>query len=183
MREIVVKREAKLIDYLIENTEYSRNKIKSLLKYHSISVSGTKQVKYDTIVKPKQLILISLEKRITKIGKIDIIYEDENYLVVNKPSGMLTIATEKEASRTLYHAVRNYVKEQNKKNKIFIVHRLDRETSGLILFAKNENLKRKLQENWENIAIKRKYVAVVSGILEKKENRLISYLKENKHKL
>ena len=177
MREIVVKREAKLIDYLIENTEYSRNKIKSLLKYHSISVSGTKQVKYDTIVKPKQLILISLEKRITKIGKIDIIYEDENYLVVNKPSGMLTIATEKEASRTLYHAVRNYVKEQNKKNKIFIVHRLDRETSGLILFAKNE---RKLQENWENIAIKRKYVAVVSGILEKKENRLISYLKENK---
>ncbi|MDE5586741.1 MAG: hypothetical protein K2I72_00025, partial [Bacilli bacterium] len=90
MNNIMVTKEAKLMDYLIENTEYSRNKIKSLLKYHSITVSGIKQIKHDTIVKPKQVISISSEKKVTKIGKIDIIYEDENYLVVNKPSGMLT---------------------------------------------------------------------------------------------
>ncbi len=179
MNQIVVTKEAKLMDYLVENTEYSRNKIKSLLKYHSITISGIRQVKHDTIVKPKQVISISSEKKITKIGKIDIVYEDENYLVVNKPSGMLTISTEKESTRTLYHFVRNYIKEQNKRNKIFIVHRLDRETSGIVLFVKSEELKRKLQENWEKVAVKRKYVAVVVGILEKKEDHLVSYLKEN----
>jgi len=179
MNQLVVKEEKKLMDYLLENTEYSRNKIKSLLKYHSVSISGVHQAKYDTIVKPGQVILISNEKKATKIGKIDIVYEDENYLVVNKPSGMLTISTEKESNRTLYHFVRGYIKEQDKRNKIFIVHRLDRETSGLVVFAKNEDLKRKLQENWEKVAITRKYVAIVAGILEKKEDKLVHYLKEN----
>lgn len=179
MNKIVVTKEAKLMDYLLENTDYSRNKIKSLLKYHSISVSGVKQVKHDTIVKPKQMISISSEKKVTKIGNIDIVYEDENYLVVNKPCGMLTISTEKESNRTLYHFVREYIKEKDKRNKIFIVHRLDRETGGLVVFAKSEDLKKKLQENWEKVSLKRKYVAVVSGILEKKEDKLIHYLKEN----
>lgn len=179
MNKIVVTKEAKLIDYLLENTEYSRNKIKSLLKYRSISIPGIRQIKHDTIVKPHQVISISSEKKVTKIGKIDIVYEDENYLVVNKPGGMLTISTEKESNRTLYHFVREYIKEQDKRNKIFIVHRLDRETSGLVLFAKDEDLKRKLQENWEKAALTRKYVGVVSGILEKKEDQLINYLKEN----
>lgn len=179
MNQIIVKKEAKLLEYLIENTDYSKNKIKSLLKYHSISISGVKLVRHDTIVKPKQVISISNEKKVTKIGPIDILYEDDNYLVVKKPSGMLTISTEKEKNRTLYHFVRNYIKEQNKKQKIFIVHRLDRETGGIVLFVKSEELKRKLQENWETFALKRKYVAVVSGVLEKKEDRLVHYLKEN----
>lgn len=179
MHRIVVKKEAQLMDYLIENTDYSKSKIKSLLKYHSISISNVRLVRHDTIVHPNQVISISSEKKMTKIGTIDIVYEDENYLVVNKPSGMLTISTEKEKDRTLYHFVRNYIKEQNKKQKIFIVHRLDRETSGLILFVKREELKRKLQENWEKVAIKRKYMAVVTGILERKEQRLVHFLKEN----
>lgn len=179
MNKIVVKKEGTLLEYLVENSDYSRNKVKNLLKYHMITIKGVKQVKHDTPVKPKQIILISSEKKETKIGNIDIIYEDENYLVVNKPSGMLTVSTEKEKNRTLYHFVRQYIKEQNKNQKIFIVHRLDRETSGLVLFAKSEDLKRKLQENWELIALKRKYQAVVSGILEKKENELIDFLKEN----
>ncbi|MCI8588043.1 MAG: hypothetical protein HFG40_00130, partial [Bacilli bacterium] len=115
MNQIIVKKEAKLLEYLIENTDYSKNKIKSLLKYHSISISGVKLVRHDTIVKPKQVISISNEKKVTKIGPIDILYEDDNYLVVKKPSGMLTISTEKEKNRTLYHFVRNYIKEQNKK--------------------------------------------------------------------
>lgn len=179
MNQIIVKKEAKLLDYLLENTDYSRNKIKSLLKYHSISITGVRQVKFDTVVKPKQVISISSEKKVTKIGNIDIVYEDENYLVVNKPSGMLSVSTEKEKNRTLYHAVRNYIKEQDKHNKIFIVHRLDRETSGLVLFAKSEELKKKLQENWEKVAVERNYNAIVSGILEKKKDRLVNYLKEN----
>ena len=175
-----VDKENNVLDFLLENTDYSRNKIKSLLKYKSIYVNDKNNIKHDTTLKKGQVVTISLEKKETKIGSIDIIYEDEAYLVVNKPSGMLTIATEKEKNRTLYHQVREYVKSKNKHNKIFIVHRLDKETCGLVLFCKDETLKLKIQENWENVAIHREYVAVVKGIMEKKKDRLVSYLKENK---
>ena len=137
----------------------------------------------DYLVSKGQVVEISKEKKASKIGSIDIIYEDDNYLVVNKPSGMLTISTEKEKNRTLYHMVREYIHNKNKHEKIFIVHRLDRETSGLVLFCKNEELRDKIQENWENVAVKREYHAVVLGLMEKKKDRLVSYLKENKMNL
>lgn len=183
MIKLKVDKETTLLDFLLENTDYSRNKIKSLLKYKSIYINSKSIIKYDTLLKKGQVVMISLEKKDTKIGNIDIIYEDEYYLVVNKPSGMLTIATNKEKTRTLYHQVREYVKEKNKHNKIFIVHRLDKETCGLVLFCKDENLKLKLQENWEKVAIHREYTAVVKGIMNKKKDRLESYLKENKTNL
>lgn len=178
--KLVVKKEANLIDYLIENTDYTKTKIKSLLKYKSITVDGKGLVSHDVILKKGQVVEISKEKRVTKINTVDIVYEDKDYLVVNKPSGMLTISTDKEKNRTLYHMVREYVHGKKNHEKIFIVHRLDRETSGLVLFCKNESLRDKIQENWENVAIRREYVAVVLGTLEKKKNRLVSYLKENK---
>lgn len=110
--------------------------------------------------------------------KLDIIYEDKEMVVVNKPSGLLTISTGKKNDITLYSMVREYVKKQNPKNKIFIVHRLDKDTSGVVLFAKNEVLKHKLQFNWNGY--KREYVAVVEGIPSVKKNRLVHYLAESK---
>lgn len=115
-----------------------------------------------------------------KKKKMDIIFEDKELLVVNKPSGLLTIATEKEKIKTLYHEARMYIKKQNPKNKIFIVHRLDKETSGIVLFAKSEHIKNELQKNWNQIAIKREYIAIVEGNFEEKETTLTYYLKENK---
>ena len=179
-----VQHEMKLLDFLSTHTEYSKKKIKSLLKFHAITLENGKVLHYDYIVKKGERIVISTEKKETKIGSIEIIYEDENYLVVNKPCGMLTVSTDKEKNRTLYHLVREYVHQKEKKEKIFIVHRLDRETSGIVLFAKTEKLKQKLQEDWESVALVREYTAVVSGILEQKEAQLVHYLKENKqHKV
>ena len=179
-----VQHEMKLLDFLSTYTDYSKKKIKSLLKFHAITLESGKVLHYDDIVKKGERIVISTEKKETKIGSIEIIYEDENYLVVNKPCGMLTISTDKEKNRTLYHLVREYVHQKEKKEKIFIVHRLDRETSGIVLFAKTEKLKQKLQEDWESVALVREYTAVVSGILEQKEAQLVHYLKENKqHKV
>lgn len=179
-----VQHEMKLLDFLSTYTDYSKKKIKSLLKFHAITLENGKVLHYNDIVKKGERIVISTEKKETKIGSIEIIYEDENYLVVNKPCGMLTISTDKEKNRTLYHLVREYVHQKEKKEKIFIVHRLDRETSGIVLFAKTEKLKQKLQEDWESVALVREYTAVVSGILEQKEAQLVHYLKENKqHKV
>ena len=77
--------------------------------------------------------------------KLDIIYEDKEFLVINKPTKKLTISTEKEKENTLYFEASAYIKKQNPKNKIFIVHRLDKDTSGIVIFAKNEVLKQSLQ--------------------------------------
>lgn len=181
--KLVVKEEEKLLAYLEKYTDYSKKKIKSLLKYKAITINGKVPLLVDPILKKNQVIEISKEKKETKIGTIDIIYEDSDFLVVNKPSGMLTIATEKEKNRTLYHMVREYVARKEKHEKIFIVHRLDKDTSGLVLFCKEENLRNTIQENWENVAVRREYYAVVSGILNTKKNRLVHYLKENKENM
>lgn len=183
MVTLKVDKESQLLPFLLEHTDYSRNKIKSLLKYRSVFIGEKVITRHDTVLRKGQVITISLEKKETKIGNIDIIYEDDNYLVVNKPSGMLTVATDKEKNRTLYHLVREYVKNKNKYQKIFIVHRLDQDTCGLVLFCKDESLKQKLQENWDKVAIKREYTAVVQGILDKKRDKLVSYLKENQHNM
>ena len=184
MMILSVQQEMKLLDFLSTHTNYSKKKIKSLFKFHAITLENGKVLNFDDVVKKGEKVVISTEKKEAKIGNIDIVYEDDNYLVVDKPCGMLTVSTDKERNRTLYHFVREYANNKNKKEKIFIVHRLDRETSGLVLFVKDEKLKQKLQEDWENVALVREYTAVASGILEKKEGRLVHYLKENRqHKV
>ncbi len=112
-----------------------------------------------------------------KDEKLDILFEDKYIIIVNKPAHLLTIATDKNEFNTLYRKVSTYVKKQNKNNKIFIVHRLDKETSGIIIFAKTQNVKYNLQNNWSNT--KRYYIAIVEGFL-KKDDTIKSYLKETK---
>lgn len=110
--------------------------------------------------------------------KMNIIYEDKELLVVEKEPHQLTIATEKKEQNTLYHEASTYVKKQYPKNKVFIVHRLDKETSGLVIFAKNQEKKFSLQNNWTNV--KREYLCIVEGKMPKKKDTLKSYLIETK---
>ncbi len=109
--------------------------------------------------------------------KLNIIYEDKSILVVDKNAGLLTIATDKIRNHTLYHEVREYIKKVNPKIKIFIVHRLDKDTSGLVVFAKSEMTKKYLQDNWESF--NRIYYAVCHGKITNK-GTIKSYLAENK---
>ena len=115
---------------------------------------------------------------------LSILYEDQDILVVDKISGLLTVSTEKIRENTAYYLLTNYVRKGNQKsrNRIFIVHRLDRDTSGVIVFAKNENAKFYLQEEWPKFT--KKYVAVVHGTLPEKEGVITSYIAENQaHKM
>lgn len=106
---------------------------------------------------------------------LKILYEDKYIIAVDKPSGLLTIANLKERENTLYYKVSSYLKSKNQK--VFIVHRLHKDTSGIVLFAKSKDIKDKLQDNWENT--KREYIALVHGIIDKK-GIIKSYLKETK---
>ncbi len=112
-----------------------------------------------------------------KKKKIDIIYEDKNLIVVNKPAGVLSIGTYNNREDNLYYEVSSYVKRQHKSNKIFIIHRLDKDTSGLIMFAKNIKVKKIMQDNWNTVV--RKYIGIVDGITEEK-GIIKSYLKMTK---
>ena len=115
-----------------------------------------------------------------KKKKLDIIYEDKEILVINKPSGILTVSTLKEKERTLFHEVSEYVKKSNPKAKVFIVNRLDRDTSGIVLFAKAQSIKYAYQNSWGKLAIKRGYVAIVKGKMDNEKGTIKSYLKETK---
>ena len=114
-----------------------------------------------------------------KKNKLDIKYEDKYILIIYKKKGMLTVATKKEKINTLYHEVLEYLNKKNQK--VFIVHRLDKDTSGLIVFAKTMKVKELLQNHWEEVT--RKYYAVVYGKLNKKTDQIKTYLKEDKNYL
>lgn len=116
-----------------------------------------------------------------RLKGIEIIHEDRDILVVSKPPGLLTIATDKEKVKTAYHILTDYVKNgySKSRNRIFIVHRLDKGTSGLLIFAKSEKAKFYLQDQWAKT--KKTYLAVVHGNLSRKEGTISSYLAENIH--
>jgi RluA family pseudouridine synthase len=110
---------------------------------------------------------------------VDLLYEDDDIIVVNKPCGLLTMGTDRDKSRTAHTILNDYVRKGNSKsrNRIYIVHRLDRDTSGILIFAKSEKVKLHLQENWKDS--EKKYLAVVYGELTPKEGLISTYLAEN----
>ena len=171
--EYKVEKEYLLFDYLIDHVNDSKNNIKSFLKNGNIYVNSKCITKYNFIVKKGDNIIIKIYHT-----DIDILYEDNDLVIVNKDSGLLTISDGK-SNNTLYKMVSNYVKLDNKNNKIFIVNRLDKDTSGIVVFAKSERVKKILQDNWNDIVLTRKYVAVVEGITDE-VGTIKSYLNENK---
>ncbi|MDR1984518.1 MAG: RluA family pseudouridine synthase [Prevotellaceae bacterium] len=182
--ELKVSHDAELQDYIIEATGKSRTSVKSLFAHKQIFVDGKNISQYNFNVKKNQLITInsvgtSYDKSDNKLNNLKIIFEDTDIIVVEKPSGMLSVSTGKGNEITAYSLLRNYVKTESLFNKIFIVHRLDKSTSGLMLFAKNEQAKRILQSNWNSFVQQRKYVAVVCGKVRNESGTIISYLKEN----
>ena len=111
---------------------------------------------------------------------IPILYEDDDIIVIDKPAGMLSISTDKERTNTAYSIVNAYIKNSPKPARAFIVHRLDRETSGVMLLAKNEQTKHALQERWDELALQRGYTAVVEGRVLPPENTITSWLNQTK---
>jgi len=178
--EYIVKKNSKLLDYLINDLHYSRNNAKSLLSHSLIGINGVpiKQFDYE-LVKGDLLVISKNPIRKKKRSDLPIIFEDDNIVVINKPFGLLSIASDKEKNSTAYRMVSEYLLEKDKHSRIYVVHRLDKETSGILMFAKNDKIKNLLQDNWNDLVIKRGYYAVCEGIFTKKEDTIINYLKMN----
>ena len=176
MEKYIVKENEILIEFLKKTfSNLSKNSVKSLLHNEKVFVNGNMTTKYNYELNVGDT--VEIREKVAK--NIDIIYEDKDIIVINKPSGLLTVATEKEKNKTAYHLVMEYLKKKNKNNRIFVIHRLDKDTSGIIMFAKNERAKHLYQDNWNDIVKKRCYYAVIDGKMENKEGTIKSYLKEN----
>lgn len=172
--EYNVNKQVELLEYLYDVVNKSKNNVKSFLKNGNVYVNDKVITKHNYMLNLGDKVVIK-----TFNTSLDILYEDNDIIAVNKPSGLLTVSTEKIKDKTLYKEVSYYVKKKNKSNKIFIVNRIDKDTSGIVVFAKNEKVKEILQSKWNEIVKVRKYVAVVEGITDLK-GRIESYLTENK---
>jgi 23S rRNA pseudouridine1911/1915/1917 synthase len=179
--EMIVKEKSKLLEYLLKEITYkSKNNIKTLLKEGKIHINNKKVTQFDYDIKSGDRLLIkqALINDDSMLNDIEIVYEDSDLIAINKPHGLLSIATLKEKEKTAYNFVSNYVKQRGSFHKIFVVHRLDRDTSGVLLFAKNEKTKGVLQDNWNDIVRLRGYIALVEGVTLE-SGTIRNYLKES----
>lgn len=174
-----------LMSFLLENLpgKKSRNNIKSLLLHRQVKV-GTKTIsQYNHMLNPGDTVEVNWNKvrtSVTDTKGIEILFEDEHIIVVSKDTGLLSIATDKQQERTAYNILKEHVKNEDADNKVFIVHRLDKDTSGVMMFAKTAEAQQIMQTNWKKLVQERTYVALVEGRIEKDSETLISWLKENK---
>ncbi len=185
MHLLKVTKPAILFDFLLDRLHgIKKTKLKSYLKERAIVVNGKIVTQFNFPLNPGDEVGLQTDKKEAAKqslrSRLDIVYEDGTLIVINKPSGLLTIATETEQKRTAYYQVHEYLKSIDARNDkpIFIVHRLDQDASGLIVFAKNLNAKLFLQENWHEFH--KKYFAVVNGVPPKKSGTIESWLRESK---
>ncbi|MDD8048868.1 MAG: RluA family pseudouridine synthase [Thomasclavelia sp.] len=170
---MIVKEDSTLMEYLLKS--YSRKHVKNYLKFKEVSVNGENISQFDYPLHQGDKVEITKNNLNTNL---DIIYEDDEIIVINKPHGLLSVETDNRKDKTAYSYVSDYLHRKNEK--AYTIHRLDRETSGVLLFAKTNKMKALLQNNWNDIVVDREYLAIVEGIMPKKQDRIINYLKENK---
>ena len=173
-----VKEEGELLETLFALfKDISKKKIKNYLKEGGVLVNDKVITKYNFKVKPNDTIELSKVNKTHRKSALEIIYEDNDFLVINKPAGLLSVGTNKEKDKTAYHLVREFIKNRNKLDKIFVLHRLDKDTSGVLVFVKNSTLKNILQNNWDKYVKTREYFALVSGKVTDVTD-YVCYLKE-----
>ena len=182
--EYIVQEEMELLPFLLKMlTKSSRNSVKSILTRGQVTVDGQmiKQHNY-SLAKGQKVSILKNQAAMkqNQLTGVKILHEDDDIIVVNKEAGILTMASKNEKDLTVYRQLTDYVKETDPRNRIFIVHRLDKDTSGVLLFAKNEEVKEALQSNWHTVVKERMYMALVEGIVGKKEGTITSWLKESK---
>lgn len=178
-----VKENTTLLPFLIGNLrKMSRDNVKSLLRNKQVTVNGQPVTQFNHELHPADKIVITGERLAYGIllRNMKIVYEDEHIIVIDKNAGLLSMASDNEKYLTAYNILSNYVKLQKPSNKIFIVHRLDRDTSGLMMFARSEKVQSRLQKDWQNMVTARTYTALVEGEVTEPEGTVKSFIFESK---
>ena len=175
--------EVPLLAFVGENMpDKSRNDLKKWLKYGHLMADGVVTTAFDAPVKPGGEVKVNVSRPfvVLKHPRLQLVYEDDDVIVINKGYGLLSVGTQSHRKEeSAYEILRNYVKEQNPSNKLYVVHRLDRDTSGLMMFAKTEEAQETLRHNWNNMVLDRLYVALLEGYVKEDSGYVKSRLMEN----
>lgn len=177
-----VTSQTKLLDFLFSAMpDRKRTTVKDYLKHRQVMVGQNVTTQFDTELFPGNTVSVNTSREFQTFShpRIKIVYEDDDILVVNKGYGLLSVGTDSIKEGTAYSILREYLKRKDQRNKIFIVHRLDQHTSGLMMFAKNTQAKETMQHNWNNMVLERCYNAIIRGRMEPAEGEIRSYLTEN----
>ena len=175
---------AQLMDFLIAKMGgMAKSSVKQLLGQRRVKVGNAIQTRHDFQLKPGDIVTVSSGRGNSQLThpKLRIVYEDDDLIVVNKQPGLLTVAaTPGSSETTAFSILRAYVKKQNARAGIYVVHRLDRETSGLLVFARSEELQHYMREYWRDLVTDRTYIALAEGVLEPREGKITTWLTEDK---
>jgi 23S rRNA pseudouridine1911/1915/1917 synthase len=179
----VVKEPMELLTFLLaEFPDKSRTTIKSYLSHRQVSVNDRVVTQYNFPLRLDETVVLNFGQmaQTVQYHGLKIIYEDDAIIVIDKEEGLLSIATEKERQKTAYFILLEHVREMNPKDRVYVVHRLDKEASGLMMFAKSEDLQEKIQRDWKENIIDRRYAVLVEGKMENEEGTHTSWLMESK---
>ena len=180
-------KEAELMQFLMEKMGgMSRTSVKLMLSRRQVYVNEHIETKYNYTLKEGDTIRIQsgIAQQELQHPKLKLIYEDDYIAIVDKKEGLLTMATHRESHETTaYSILKNHLKKANPRAELYTVHRLDRETSGVLMFAKTKAIQQALQENWHQVVTKRLYCALVEGCPQHTEDTITSWLTENKKSL
>lgn len=184
MEYFTVEEPTELLKFMLDQlAPKSRKAVKSMMTRGQFFINGKAVTQFNHPLKPGEKVgVVSNQtfKKKSALEGIKIIYEDDDILVINKDEGVLSVSGKDPSETSAYRQLSQYVKESNRRNRIFVVHRLDRDTSGLMIYAKSEAIKEKLQKNWHTIVKERIYTALVEGVVEKEEDRIETWLTESK---
>lgn len=178
----IAERECGLLEYLLEIMKESRSKVKATLQGRGIKVNGKTVTQFDFQLVPGMKIAVSKSKRNQmgfKSRYVKIVYEDRWLIVVEKNVGILSMAAG-HSSLNVKSVLDDYFLKSRQKCRAHVVHRLDRDTSGLMVYAKDIETEQIFEHNWQDIVYDRRYVAVVSGEMESSEGTVANWLKDNK---
>ena len=179
-----VSEQVALMEFLISKMGgMAKSSVKQLLGQRRVKVGNVVQTRHDFALKAGDIVTVSSGRGNSQLThpKLKIVYEDDDLIVVNKQPGLLTVAaTPGSSETTAYSILRAYVKKQNARAGIYVVHRLDRETSGLLVFARSEELQHYMRQYWRELVTERTYIALAEGILEPREGKITTWLTEDK---
>ena len=180
-----VEAAAELMPFLLSKLGgMTRTSVKQLLSQRRVTVNAGIQTRHDTPLKAGDVVQVLQGRGNIELRhpKLRIIYEDDALIIVEKKNGLLTVPyNPKSSEMTAYSILKEYVKKESKRNTVHVVHRLDRETSGVLVFAKSPELQEYMRTYWRQLVTKRTYVALVEGVFEQKEGTITTWLTEDPH--
>lgn len=161
--------------------DHRPTKLKSMLRHNQLAINGVPHTQFDQPVSAGDQLWVNFDRSFQMFNhpRVKLVYEDNDIIVVDKGYGVLSTAAGRPSDDTVFNIVRKYARGFSDKANVYVVHRLDRDTSGLMLLTRTKQARDILLNNWNNMVVERKYIAVVEGQVEQRQGTIKSFLAEN----